>query len=157
MHLDFSFLAEAFAPFAKIMVILLAVVFFGILVDYLTGTIAAKINDEWSSKIAREGIMHKVGILLAILVAIILDLAVLAAKDTLGWTFAYFGLFTPLVTLAYIVTEIGSILENLKHMGVYVPPILIKGFKLLSHAVDEHTEDVPDPEEPESEDGKEEE
>ena len=37
-------------------------------------------------------------------------------------------------------------------MGVYVPPILIKGFKLLSHAVDEHTEDVPGPEEPESED-----
>ena len=142
--MDMSFIWEAFAPFAKLLIIVLGVVFMGILLDYLTGTIAARHNGEWSSKKAREGITHKMGILLAILLGVVLDVAVIAAKEVLGWTFPYIGLFTPLIALSYAVTEIGSIIENLQKMGVYVPPILIKGFEMLHHTVDQHVEEVPE-------------
>lgn len=137
--MNFDVFLEAFSPFARLLVVLMGVVFIGILMDYLTGTIAAKMHDEWSSVKAREGLTHKVGILLAILLGVVIDVAIIASKSALGWNFPYVGLFTPLITLAYIVTEIGSILENLKKMGVYVPPILVKGFAVLKQAVELHS------------------
>lgn len=139
--MDFNILIEPFKPFAKLLMILAGLVFLGIVLDYLTGTIAAKKNGTWSSKIAREGIWHKVGIIIAIILASLLDVAVIvASKSVLKLSFTYFGLFAPLVALCYTLTEFGSVLENLKKMDVYVPAFLTKGFASIKNAVDAHAE-----------------
>jgi phage-related holin len=41
--------------------------------DYGTGTAAALRAGEWSSKVARDGLWHKLGAVVAVLVAAILD------------------------------------------------------------------------------------
>ena len=43
------------------------------LLDYATGTAAALRVGEWSSKVARDGLWHKLGAVVAVLVAAILD------------------------------------------------------------------------------------
>lgn len=152
--MDLEILVAAFKPFAKLLLILAALVFTGIVLDYLTGTLAAKKNHTWSSRIAREGIWHKVGIIIAILLAALLDIAVIVAtKSVLKLSINYFGLFAPLVALCYTLTEFGSILENLRKMDVYVPKFLTRGFASLKNAVDARAEAiVPETEQPHGED-----
>ena len=136
--MDYSVLIEEFRPFARLLFILFVLVFIGILLDYLTGTLAAKRNNEWSSKIAREGIWHKVGIIIAILLAVLLDIVVIVASRSLLQIQLSFCVFSPLVSLCYVITEFGSILENLRKMGTEVPAILIRGFASLKHSVNAH-------------------
>ena len=150
--METELLIEAFRPFAKLLIILAALVFLGIGLDYLTGTLAAKKNGTWSSGIAREGIWHKVGIIIAILLAALLDVAVIVAtKSVLRLSFRYFGLFAPLVALCYVMTEFGSILENLKKMDVYVPKFLTRGFASLRNAVEAGAEAAVPPDDEEDE------
>lgn len=48
----------------------LVVLFVGCMaVDYLTGTAAAMHRGEWSSKSARDGIFHKIGSVIVVMVA----------------------------------------------------------------------------------------
>lgn len=156
--MEFVMLTEAFKPFAKLLLILSALVFIGICLDYLTGTIAAKLHNEWSSKIAREGIWHKVGIIIAILLAALLDVVVILVTKSAGIVYKVGGLFVFLVSVCYTLTEFGSILENLKKMGVYVPEILTRGFASFKHTFDAHVkasmpdEPAEDPAAPEAKD-----
>ena len=46
------------------------------LLDYITGTWAAKAHAEWSSEKARAGLWHKLGEIVALLVAALCDIAV---------------------------------------------------------------------------------
>ena len=48
---------------------------FCFLLDYLSGTAAARKAGEWSSSIAREGVWHKLGEIFAVLVAALCDIA----------------------------------------------------------------------------------
>lgn len=148
-----SNIASAFAPLARILAILAAFVFLGVLLDYLSGTIAARINHEWESCKAREGIWHKVGIFICILVATLLDgLIIVAGQTCISLPIEYKGFFAPLVEIMFILTEFCSILENLNKMGVPIPPVLVKGIKAFKKAADEKaTEALPDEEDPEAE------
>lgn len=47
-----------------------------VLLDYITGTWAAKSNGEWSSAVARAGLWHKLGEIVAVLVAALCDIAI---------------------------------------------------------------------------------
>lgn len=103
--------------------------------DFATGTAAAMREGNWSSKIAREGIWHKAGMLAVVLVAMLADLGmgVLCANLELG--FAWPGIVLPLVLAWYIITELGSILENSVAMGAPVPGWLTKLLKASLSAV----------------------
>ena len=46
------------------------------LIDYITGSCAALRAGEWSSKIARDGIWHKLGSIVAVIVAALLDVVI---------------------------------------------------------------------------------
>lgn len=46
------------------------------IIDYLTGSAAALRAGEWSSKAARDGIWHKVGSIVAVIVAALLDVVI---------------------------------------------------------------------------------
>ena len=103
--------------------------------DWITGSWAASAKGEWSSAAAREGLRHKMGEIVALLVAALCDIAVQvilnsAAADLLqGWTYGNY--MTLLVAVWYIFTELGSIVENAGELGAPIPQWLKKGIALL--------------------------
>ncbi len=109
--------------------------------DYITGTWAAKAHGEWSSKVAREGLWHKLGEIVALLVAALADLGVsvilsTAAAPLVGADYQHRGYIVLVVAVWYIFTELGSILENAAKLGAPIPEKLIKGIGRLKKKVD---------------------
>ena len=98
--------------------------------DYISGTAAAMRAGEWSSKIARDGLWHKLGEIFALLVAVLLDVAikVIFNSEELESIIKidYPCIFTLIVSIWYIFTELGSIIENAAKLGAPVPAWLKK-------------------------------
>lgn len=121
---------------------------FGVMVlDYLSGTIAAALNGNWSSAVAREGVKHKGGMILVVAVSGIADIVmgIIVANVPVGIQWP--GLILPMVLAWYIITELGSILENAVVMGAPVPAWLVQlltvSAKLVESAGDLAMKDVP--------------
>lgn len=76
------------------------------LCDILTGFIQAIINKDVDSKIMRNGLLHKVLIIIIVILSFVVDLS--------------FGLsFVSKIVCCYVILmEITSILENLKKAGI---------------------------------------
>ena len=107
--------------------------------DYGTGTAAALRAGEWSSKVARDGLWHKLGAVVAVLVAAILDGVIgliLANVPALTLPFDYTVFLTVLVLVWYIMTELGSIVENAGRLGAPLPAWLSKAIAALESGVD---------------------
>lgn len=107
--------------------------------DYITGSMAAARVGEWSSAKARDGIWHKCGMIVVVLVAAGTDLllaTVLANLPLVELPVQYAGLVCPVVLVWYIVTELGSMAENGVAMGAPVPKYLIKLLAMSKSAVD---------------------
>lgn len=111
---------------------------FCLLLDYISGTAAARKAGEWSSAIAREGLWHKLGEIFAVLVAALADIAlsVVMASAPVQLPFEIGALVTPVVLLWYIITELGSILENAGKMGAPLPEWLKKMLKMYKDTLD---------------------
>lgn len=94
-----------------------------ILLDYVSGSLAAKKAKNWSSDIARDGLWHKAGEIIAVLAAALCDIALEIILDSSGikLPFDVTAFITPVVLLWYILTEIGSIIENCGKLGAPVP------------------------------------
>ena len=109
-----------------------------IFLDYVSGTAAARKRGEWSSAIAREGLWHKLGEIFAVLVAALCDIALKVVIEGSGVPIGVemSALMTPIVLLWYIVTELGSIIENAQKLGAPVPAWIISGLKKYSEKID---------------------
>ena len=108
--------------------------------DYATGSAAACKVGEWSSAHAREGIWHKCGMIVVVLVAAGADMLlslVLANLPLVELPIQYAGLVCPVVLVWYIVTELGSMAENAAAMGAPVPKWLLKLLAMSKSAVDD--------------------
>jgi len=127
----------AFLGWKGVMLIAWAVV---MALDYLSGTMAACRAGEWSSAVARDGLWHKGGMILVVVVAAVADGAMAVLCDNLPLEMAWPGVVLPLVLAWYILTELGSILENAVKMGAAVPPWLVKLLKAGLDAVDSKVE-----------------
>ena len=116
------------------------------LLDYITGSGAALKEGKWSSQVAREGIWHKTGMVVVVVVAAGADLLialVLGHLPVVELPVAYTGLICPLVLVWYCLTELGSIGENAVAMGAPVPawlPKLLASGKDAVDAAGEHIE-----------------
>ena len=120
-----------------------------IFLDYITGTAAAKAVGEWTSKLAREGLWHKLGEIVALLVAILCDIAISVilhteAAQIFDGTIQYGNYITLVVSIWYFFTEVGSILENVKKLGATIPEWLISGAKILKGKAGEAAPIKPD-------------
>lgn len=116
--------------------------------DYATGSFAALRAGEWSSKAARDGLWHKLGAIVAVLVATILDgviRLVLEHIPALELPFEYTVFVSVLVLVWYILTELGSIIENAGALGAPIPAWLAKMIAALSSSVDKAGEVAIDP------------
>ena len=111
--------------------------------DYITGSAAAAKDGEWSSKIAREGLWHKLGSIVAVLVAAMCDIALGVVIDGIGaqvvtdWLGGSMTFITPTVCIWYIITEAGSILENADKLGAKIPKFLRNRLDKLKDTVEE--------------------
>ena len=109
-------------------------------IDYAAGSAAALRAGEWSSKSARDGIWHKLGSVVAVMVAAILDTVIghlLANLPGVELPFTYTVLLCPVVLVWYILTEMGSIVENVGEMGAKVPAFLKNIIAVLHTGVEE--------------------
>ena len=109
-----------------------------VVLDYISGTAAARRNGEWSSEIARDGLWHKLGEIFAVLVAALCDIAlgVILKSAQIAIPFDFQTLITPIVLLWYIITELGSILENAGKLGAPLPKWLKKMLKMYKDTID---------------------
>lgn len=141
--------AAAFAwVSAKLGILLpvLGILLFLMVVDYVTGMLAAKTeaidhpNDAeygWSSKKGAKGILKKVAYMCVIAAAMVLDYIILSVGSHIGIeirTTAFFGL---LVAIWYVLNEMLSIVENAGRMGAGVPEWLMKYIAALKKKVDD--------------------
>ncbi len=109
-------------------------------IDYATGSFAALRAGKWSSKIARDGIWHKVGSIVSVIVAAVMDMlvgSILAHFPGISLPFTYEVFLCPLVLAWYILTECGSIIENAGALGAPVPGWLAKTIEVFRSRIDE--------------------
>lgn len=112
--------------------------------DYISGTAAACKEGKWSSAAAREGLWHKGGMILAVAAAGIGDLVLDLAAEHLPMGISWPGVVLPLTAAWYLVTELGSILENAVKLGARVPGWLVKLLQVSEELVEEAGERVAD-------------
>lgn len=95
--------------------------------DFITGSASAGKRGEWNSTAAREGLWHKLGSIVAVLVAAIADGLlgiILGNLPGIALPFEYTVMLCPVVLVWYIFTELGSIIENAAKLGAPIPPFL---------------------------------
>lgn len=80
-----------------------------IIIDYIMGIIGAIVNDNFSSTKMRQGLFHKMTYLVILIVALIVQRLGEFYDLGIAFTAAVYGL----VCTWIIITELGSILENL--------------------------------------------
>ena len=125
--------------------ILLIVWVVAMLLDYISGSMAAHKAGEWNSARAREGLFHKGGMILAVLVSMMFDACLALVAITLPVLhMTWPGIIYPLVLAWYIITELGSILENSIAMGAACPAWLAKGLKITAASLDKAGDDAVD-------------
>ena len=108
--------------------------------DYLTGAAAACVTGSWSSRVAFQGIFHKLGSAVVVAAAAGLDLLLATALEQLpilALPVEYKGLICPVAVVWYLVMELGSICENAVAMGAPVPPFLRRLLAVSKQAVEE--------------------
>lgn len=99
-----------------------------VVIDYITGVLAAGVNKEISSRIGMIGIARKVFIFVLVACGHLVDLA-LGTADIIRDAVIYF----------YIANELFSILENAGKAGLPVPDILKNAVKTLQGKEHEDT------------------
>ena len=93
-----------------------------IALDYVSGIIKAFINKELSSKIGVKGILKKVGVLVVVALAVLID------KIT-----GESGAVRTLVIYYFVANEGLSIVENLGEAGLPIPDVIKKALKSLKN------------------------
>lgn len=108
-------------------------------IDYISGSAAAAKAGEWSSSKARDGIWHKAGMILVVVVSAIADAVLVEVVENfpvIHLPFELNGLICSVVLVWYIFTELGSITENAMAMGAPVPNWLSRLLAAGKNAVD---------------------
>lgn len=114
------------------------------ILDYVAGTALALKNHAWSSSRARQGLWHKCGSILTVGVAALTDILlglVLNNIPHLQLPFSYSNLLCPVVVTWYIVSELGSILENAAEMGAPIPKFMKNVLEKVTKKCEETSSD----------------
>lgn len=96
------------------------------LIDYATGMAQAWASATLSSRTGILGIIKKIGYLVAVAVAVVVDYIIQLAASGAGLQVPTIYAFGLLVTIWLILNELISILENLSEIGVPLPKFLMR-------------------------------
>lgn len=114
-------------------VMLLAVM----MIDYLTGMARAWTKAELSSEVGLRGIIKKLGYLMAVCVAAVVDWLITSGLKQVGIIIEVSYYVGIMVTIWFIINELISILENLDAIGVPLPTFLTKILKHIKKQIDD--------------------
>ena len=130
-----AFLAVAvnYAGIIAVPIIMLCVV---MLLDYITGMVAAWRSRELSSKKGSFGIIKKLCYLIAVCVGIIVDWVIYSGLDSMGVSLGIRVLFGVIIAIWLIINELLSIVENLRKIGVPLPAFLEKIVRRLKNTTE---------------------
>ena len=109
------------------------------LTDWLVGSALACKNGTWFSARLREGIWHKAGMVLTVLIALAADWLIgltLSHLPLVRLPFDYSVLLSPLVVVWYIAGELGRLGEHAVATGAPVPKWLLRILAAGKKAVD---------------------
>ena len=115
---------------------ILLLLMLSMIVDYLTGVIAAGYRKKLSSYLGMWGIIKKLMYAVVITVAIASDWVILNVTADLGIVLPATTFFGLLVSLWSIFNEFISILENLLLMEMELPAFLLSFLKKFKHLVE---------------------
>lgn len=101
------------------------------IIDYVTGMVAAWKGKKLSSRIGAFGIVKKVCYLALVCVGMGVDWLIYSGLRQVGVALDYTIFFGVLVTVWLIINELISILENLEGVGVPLPKFLLSVIKRL--------------------------
>ena len=130
-----AFLAVAvnYVGIIAVPIIMLCVV---MLLDYITGMVAAWRSRELSSKKGSFGIIKKLCYLIAVCVGIIADWVIYSGLESMGVSLGITVLFGVIIAIWLIINELLSILENLRKIGVPLPAFLEKIVRRLKNTTE---------------------
>ena len=132
----------AFAAFLGWQGVMVVIWLAAMALDYLSGTLAAWLSGEWSSAVARDGLKHKGGMILVVAVAALADITLTIICGHLPVEMTWPVLVLPLVLAWYILTELGSILENAVKMGAPIPQWLMRLLTVGLKAINQKAENM---------------
>ena len=110
------------------------IVFCLMALDFLSGTIVAIIRHEWTSKVMREGLLHKCSLLLCVALGVVLNV---------GQHYLELGISIPVYQCisAYItLMEAGSVIENVCKVNPGLAPKKLRAVLGLSAKEDDNNE-----------------
>ena len=121
----------------------LVVLVAAMMLDYATGLAKAYSAGELSSRVGIRGILKKLGYLVIVAVAGMLDWLIRYGAAALGWEWAPEFLVSSVVIVWLIINELISILENVAAVGAPVPEFLLKLIRKLKTVTEKQAETVP--------------
>lgn len=130
----------ALASYALQLTIPLAVLLIVMVLDYITGIVKAWMREELSSRVGIFGIIKKLGYLVIVAVAGVVDWLLAYGLQQVGIDLRLPFLLAAIVTCWLIINELISILENIAAQGGPVPPWLGRLLNRLKNTVDETVE-----------------
>ncbi|MDW5298849.1 MAG: phage holin family protein, partial [Sedimentibacter sp.] len=106
--------------------------------DLITRIYAARVrtDEKVESKKVLDGIYKKIGQCMLIVLALMLDKALLILADVVGINIVSKIMFTALVMAWILIREIISNVENLQHAGIELPSFLVKVLGIAKEKID---------------------
>ena len=111
-------------------------------VDFITGTIKARMNKLESSSKGLIGIIKKIGYWILILITFLASYMLANIGDMINIDIDFVILFGWFTLGCLIINEFRSILENLSELGIKLPDFLIKGLETIQHINEKETEEI---------------
>lgn len=106
-------------------------------IDWITGTLKARVLKKENSDVGRKGIVKKIGCWIIVLISFILSIAFQIMGDIAEINVGVSSYVSVFVLVTLIVNEIRSVMENLIECGIKVPEVLVKGLELFNKKVNE--------------------
>lgn len=141
IHGVISLIIAGVSAYFQIIAIPLIVLTAVMLVDYITGMVAAYTKAELSSRKGLRGIFKKIGYFCLVAVGITTDYIICSALSSIGITSEVTMVFGLIVTIWLIINELISILENLTKLEVPIPDFLVKVISRLKNSVENKAND----------------
>ncbi len=130
----YAFIANIFGAFTPLLIITICAMF----ADLITRVYAASVRDDEKpeSKLVTKGIYKKIGMCMLIVLALMVDKALLIIAQALGINIISKIIFTALVMAWLLVRELISNAENLQHGGIELPAFLVKALGIAKDKID---------------------
>lgn len=105
------------------------------LIDYLTGTIKAKVNKVENSNKGIKGILRKVSYWILIVISFLISYLLMQLGNKINIDLEFIMIFGWFTLICLIINESRSIIENLVQIGIDVPIPLKKGLETYQNIV----------------------